>query len=213
MARLSVNRVTLNNLRGKLKNYTAALDPLEQKKNALNQQRHKTELILKDKNTEMNSFKSIMESWISLFSDNQVLISDYIYVKDVDTEIENLFGVKVPKLLEVKFEEKTPDWQTDPLWLFDGIDAVKKLATFEAEVSILHERLEILAREFKRTNQKYNLFKEKLIVELKETIRVVQVLLGEQEVAAIAVSKAAKKSILKKKNKALEEENLRKDVA
>ena len=213
MAKLSVNRVTLNNLRVRQKNYISALDPLEQKKNALNQQRHKTSLILDDKKREMDKFRTNMESWVKLFSDSQVDIAHWISVVEVKTSIENLFGVKVPMLNDVVFDQKEPDWKNDPLWLFDGIDAVKKLATFEAEVSILEQRLDILAREFKRTNQKYNLFKEKLIVELSESIRVIQVLLGEQEVAAIAVSKAAKKNILKKKRKAAAAEALRKDVA
>ena len=213
MARLSVNRVTLNNLRGKQKNYIAALDPLEQKKNALNQQRHKTHLILKDKKQEMETFSKQMKSWISLFSDSQINISDWISVAGVKTEVENLFGVKVPRLKEIKFNEKEPDWKSDPLWLFKGVEAIKTLATFEAEVAVLEQRLTILAKEFKRTNQKYNLFKEKLIVEITESIRVIQVLLGEQEVAAIAVSKAAKKNIFKKKVKAAALEELRKDVA
>lgn len=86
-----------------------------------------------------------------------------------------------------------------PLWVDSGVDAVKETVSFEKELEILNEQEVLIQEELRTTVQRINLFDKVMIPRTKETIKKIQIFMGDQDTAAVVRGKISKNKINKKK--------------
>ncbi len=86
----------------------------------------------------------------------------------------------------------TPPWVDDALALFAA------LARLDVEIGLLRRQVELLAAELRVTSQRVNLFEKVKIPEAIESIRRIQIFLGDQQTAAVVTGKTAKRNLLRR---------------
>ncbi|MBN2344609.1 MAG: hypothetical protein JXX29_13165 [Deltaproteobacteria bacterium] len=191
--KIQKNRVALSGMKKKLGSLKKYLPVFEKQRAALNRMLQEEELIFQKLTSARETLLNEIDPWISLFNDSEVDISEFIRLKSIDTDKENIFGTSVPKFNSVSFDEFSIDYQYYPLWVEDGIAAVKKVVETDAKLAVSKERTAAIRRGYEQANQKVNLFDKKLIPETEESIREIKSALDAQGVAAIVIAKSAKK--------------------
>lgn len=75
---------------------------------------------------------------------------------------------------------------------------MKNAMSLEIELDVMREQYRRIAHELKITSQRVNLFEKVKIPEAGENIRVIQIYLGDQQVAAVVRGKLAKGKVVQK---------------
>ena len=197
MPKIKLTKSELKTQRDSLKQFTRFLPTLQLKKQQLQlETRLSQERIEKNKKREVE-FKYNISSWISLFgNDNEVeLLSSYIEVEKIDTELHNIAGVEIPIYNKTKFKLAEYNLFSESPWIDDGIKAICELIEIRAERDILKEQYRRISNELRTTTQRVNLFEKVKIPECKENIRKIQIYLGDQQTSAVGRSKIAKKKL------------------
>jgi len=119
-------------------------------------------------------------------------IMDMVHLVEVITDKINIAGIFIPIYKEILIEIDEYDRFLTPPWYEKGIEAVQKKISLDAEKKVLQEQEQIILLELRKTTQRINLFKERLIPECKENIRQIRIYLGDMQAAAVGRSKIAK---------------------
>ena len=143
-----------------------------------------------------------MDSWIAVYSANTSLppelsIGNLIKVKTIALDEGNIAGVRVPIFKELQFEDIFYDLRKYPLWVDSAIVALRDVAKYDALISTLKKRIELLNNELRTTSQRVNLFEKVKIPETKENIRIIAIYLQDQQTAAVVRGKIAKKKLVR----------------
>jgi len=80
-----------------------------------------------------------------------------------------------------------------PSWLDDAQDVMDSLIRLRTETGILEEQRRLISEELRTTAQRVNLFEKVKIPECRENIRTIKIYLGDEQTAAVARGKLAKK--------------------
>ncbi len=125
--------------------------------------------------------------------------SDVATVERVDKVYENIAGVEVPELKKVHFRSLEYSLFDTPSWLDSIIEGIRHLVISKAKVKVSEEKKEALEKELREVSIRVNLFEKVLIPRAKANIKKIKIFLGDQELAAVAQAKAAKRKILARK--------------
>ncbi|MGA0333904.1 MAG: V-type ATP synthase subunit D, partial [Kiritimatiellia bacterium] len=90
-------------------------------------------------------------------------------------------------------EENCPERFEKPVWVDDGLKALREEVTFGVRLEILRQQESLIEAELCTTSQRVNLFEKVKIPEAKENIRIIRIALGDEQVAGVARGKLAKK--------------------
>ncbi|MBR6241296.1 MAG: V-type ATP synthase subunit D, partial [Lentisphaeria bacterium] len=138
-----------------------------------------------------------LAEWTMLFGDADAaaVIAAKLRIRKVNREYENIAGVNVPVYHSTDFELEPYDlFSADP-WIDDGIEAVKAIVELRIERDIIREQNRLIVQELRVTTQRVNLFEKVKIPEAKENIRLIQISISDNDIAAVARSKIAKKKL------------------
>ena len=185
-----------------LKQYNRYLPTLQLKKQQLQIVIRQSEAEILALQEEKKKAVSDMDSWIAVYSANISLspersIGNLIKVKTIILDEGNIAGVKVPIFKELQFEDVEYDLREYPLWVDSAIVALRDVAKYDALISTLEKRIELLNKELRTTSQRVNLFEKVKIPETKENIRVIAIYLQDQQTAAVVRGKIAKKKLVR----------------
>ncbi len=126
-------------------------------------------------------------------------IENVANVQQVVRDYENIAGVDVPELRRVEFSPLEYSLFATPSWLDAVVAGIRQLVTSKAKVTIAEEKKAALEKELRDVSIRVNLFEKVLIPRAKKNIKRIKIFLGDQELAAVAQAKAAKRKILTKK--------------
>jgi V/A-type H+-transporting ATPase subunit D len=121
----------------------------------------------------------------------------------IETEIENIAGVEIPRFKSLTFPPHEYDLVDTPPWLDSLSDEIRAFRAIEEKVRIAEKRIEILERELKEVFIRVNLFEKVLIPKCLRNIRIIKIFLGDLDLSAVSQAKKAKEKILAR-NKARE---------
>lgn len=133
-----------------------------------------------------------VNKWISVAGEPFDLAA-LIDFQKVSVEEGNIAGVEVPLFREAQIKITPPDLLRSPPWVDDLLAAVKNLLSLKAEIEIREEERRRIKQELQTTAQRVNLFEKVKIPECKENIRVIKIFLGDEQTAAVARGKIAKR--------------------
>lgn len=183
-----------------LKQYNRYLPTLQLKKQQLQVVIRQSEAEIAELKEEQKKAVAGMDSWIAVYSANAALensIGTLIKVKDIELDEGNIAGVKVPIFKSLQFEDIEYDLREYPLWVDSAIFALRDIAKYDALISTLEKRIELLNKELRVTSQRVNLFDKVKIPETKENIRVIAIYLQDQQTASVVRGKIAKKKLVR----------------
>ena len=141
------------------------------------------------------SERAALASWVQLFSESRG-IEEIVALESVEVEEGNIAGVSIPILNDVNVAVQQYDLFSTPTWFDDAVRAVSALIRLRVEREILEQQREAIAEELRVTSQRVNLFEKVKIPECRENIRVIKIFLGDEQTAAVARGKLAKKRTL-----------------
>ncbi len=147
-----------------------------------------------DLSTKINNFKKDLNSWIAVFAED-IKIQELFKIKNIVTESGNVAGIEIPLFKDVEIETKIYDFYTTPFWVDSGIDVLKKMVCFNAELLILDKQKEILENELQIATQRVNLFEKVKIPEAEENIRLIRIYLGDLFTVEVVRGKIAKSKL------------------
>lgn len=201
MAKIKLTKNELKKQKDALKRYTRYLPTLELKKQQLLAEIRRVKDEVQVKQKKLESLKAQLSKWIGVFAED-VDVASLLELKNVVTETGNIAGINIPLFKELEFEEKSYDLMAYPLWVDSGITAVKDTVAYEKELEILNEQEALIQEELRTTVQRINLFDKVMIPRTKETIKKIQIFMGDQDTAAVVRGKISKNKINKKKMEA-----------
>ena len=197
MAKIKFTKTELKRQRDQLKQFTRFLPTLQLKKQQLQLEiRLCAERIAANERKEKEAVARLAE-WTMLFGDADAaaVIAAKLSIRKVNREYENIAGVNVPVYHSTDFELEPYDlFSADP-WIDDGIEAVKAIVELRIERDIIREQNRLIVQELRVTTQRVNLFEKVKIPEAKENIRLIQISISDNDIAAVARSKIAKKKL------------------
>ncbi|OQX95240.1 V-type ATP synthase subunit D [candidate division KSB1 bacterium 4572_119] len=198
MAKIKYTKNELKNQKENLKRFTRYLPTLELKKKQLLAEIMMIQNKADKLQTEIEKTEKQVTLWVDVFAED-VDLNEFFQVSDIKTDQDNIAGIDIPVFLDVEFDDVEYDLFETPLWVDQGILVTKKQIAKKAEYKIAQEQMDILNEELRITIQRIKLFEEVKIPEAKESIRVIQIFLGDQLTAAVVRGKIAKAKIEKKK--------------
>ncbi|MFA6676198.1 MAG: V-type ATP synthase subunit D [Bacteroidales bacterium] len=191
------NKTSLNNLDKQLKVRTNALPTLQNKEAALRVEvkkaKKRSEELLEELAKSLKNYDYLSGLWNEF---EPGLIS----VSDVELGVVKIAGIKTPDLKKVIYDVKEFDLYKKPLWYYDGVRILKKLAILGIESEIYKKKSDLLDYSRKKTTQKVNLYEKVQIPGFQEAIRKIKRFMEDEE----NLTKAAQKIV--KTRHALEEE-------
>lgn len=198
MAKIKLTKNELKKQKDALKRYTRYLPTLELKKQQLLAEIRRVNDEIQIKQNSLDKLKAQLASWIGVFAED-VDVASLIELKDVITDTGNIAGINIPLFKKLEFDEKSYDMMEYPLWVDSGVKAVKESISYEKELEVLNEQETLIQEELRTTVQRINLFDKVMIPRTKETIKKIQIFMGDQDTAAVVRGKISKNKINKKK--------------
>lgn len=198
MAKIKYTKNELKKQKDNLKRFTRYLPTLELKKQQLLVEIRLIQNRIDKLTEESLRLEKEVTRWADVFAED-IDLSEFVQVKEVTTDQENIAGIDIPTFVEVIFVDKEYDLYKTPLWVDKAIAVLKEQVERQAELKITQQQEAILREELRITIQRIKLFEEVKIPEARENIRAIQIFLGDQMTAEVVRGKIAKAKIEKKK--------------
>ncbi len=194
MSRVKITKQELKKQKDSLARFQRYLPTLQLKKKQLQRQIIKVHQDINRVAAEEDNFRKEIVEWVDLFSQENP-IGELLSIEEIKIKKESIAGVDLPVFDRVQFKQVSCDSLKTPLWVDFGLEAVKNMINYRAQLIILHKQLDALKEELRITNQRVNLFEKVKIPEAEENIRVIQIYLGERDTAAVVRGKIAKTKV------------------
>ncbi len=134
-----------------------------------------------------------VEKYSRVFSDRAGLnLAEAATPKDVDEDIKNVAGVRLPVFKGIVFKEFEYSLFSTPPWVDTAMMDLRKLAELKVICAICKRELDLLTRELTRINQRLNLFEKVMIPKARRAILKIRIYLGDEQTAAVGRAKIAK---------------------
>jgi V/A-type H+-transporting ATPase subunit D len=127
---------------------------------------------------------------------NIVQYADILHVKK---QYENIAGVEIPIFKSILFREPEYFLFDTPVWTERATEILRELVTAREKMSVAEEKKHALEKELEEVSIRVNLFEKVLIPRSQENIKKIRIFLSDQQLAAVAQAKVAKRKILEKK--------------
>ena len=196
MAQIKFTKNELKKQKDGLKRFMRYLPTLILKKQQLQMVIRQIESQVRELKKEQEMFQKNMEQWIELFAED-IDLSQFIEIENIEYEVGNIAGVDIPVFKGLSFKDISWDLINTSYWIDSGIEHMKKLVAFDAELTVLEKQKNLLEDELRITTQRVNLFEKVKIPETKENIRQIRIYLGDQQTAAVVRGKIAKNKVVK----------------
>ena len=139
-----------------------------------------------------NAVRRALDGWVGLFATGPELLSGLVSVKEVRVSHTNIAGVEIPVFDGIETDVKPVDlWET-PAWVDDAVGALTAILSLQSERAVLQRQRELIMEELRTTSQRVNLFEKVKIPACRENIRVIKIVLGDEQTAAVTRGKIAK---------------------
>lgn len=192
MAKIKHTKNELKAQREALQRYERFLPMLQLKKQQLQAEIQSITARIHEVDGKADSVRSSMRAWVALFSE-PVDLKQYVSLEDVRVSQGNIAGVDIPVYEGVTLTGDSPDLFETPPWVDDAVKSLSTLIELTAERETLEEQKRRIMEELRTTSQRVNLFEKVKIPESRENIRIIKIFLGDQQTAAVARGKLAKK--------------------
>jgi V/A-type H+-transporting ATPase subunit D len=148
---------------------------------------------LAEAKAEVEKLNKRVAEQLPMLANRDIDVSRLVQVESFRIEEENIVGVKLPKLVEVKCRVAEYSMLAKPHWVDILVDQLKQMVEQKTRIDVAAERVRLLEQAERRITQRVNLFDKILIPTAKKNIKKIQIYLADAERAAVVRSKITKK--------------------
>lgn len=192
MSKIKHTKTELKAQKDALQRFLRFLPMLQLKKQQLQMEIQTITGAITQQSTEEAQVRSDLQRWVKLLSDEGD-VGNIVHLQTVVLDEGNIAGVAIPVLRESLIERRDYDLWATPPWLDDAVAAVESLIRLRVARETLEEQRRRILEELRVTSQRVNLFEKIKIPECRENIRVIKIFLGDEQTAAVARGKMAKR--------------------
>lgn len=189
-----LNKSELSRLKQEEKTFTQFLPVLKLKQEQLQIEK------IRIKNN-YSKHQKVFEEYLKKVLDNSAVITDThnpynifssVKIKEIKVYFKSIAGVKVPFLKNLLFKNTFLNFFDTHFWFPIMVIELKNVVKINVELKILAKQYTLINVELKRATQKVNLFEQLLIPETRDAIKRINIVLGDEQVAAVGRAKIAK---------------------
>ncbi len=189
---LALNKTSLKQRRDQLTLFQRFLPSLDLKRQQLiaDLQRSKNTLVEIGKEIE-----ALLNSQLGLFAllgASEQELSGLVSIEKLTIEEENVLGVRLPVLGEIRFAVREYSMLAKPCWVDFLVELLQKMALLKLRLQNEQTRVTRLNEAVRRITQRVNLFDKVLIPQAEKDIHRIKIHLADTERAAVVRSKLAK---------------------
>ncbi len=192
MAKLRLSKAALAKERQQLKLYQRLLPSLDLKRRQLTVESEKARAAHREAQAAVERYEKDFGQKLPMVANPNIDLRGLVKVRDVEIGIDNVVGVKVPKLARVDFDVADYSFISTPAWVDELITRMQEVIELRFKVAVAAKRVAALEHAVRRVTQRVNLFDRILIPNAKKNIKKIQVFLGDLERDAVIRSKLAK---------------------
>ncbi|MFC1453208.1 V-type ATP synthase subunit D [Verrucomicrobiota bacterium] len=195
MAKIKHTKNELKAQKEALARFERFLPMLQLKKQQLQLELQGVAARMADAERKDSEIRGALRPWVRLLSEplESDGIEGLVSLERVDVEDGNIAGVTIPVFKDAALRRGQPDLFSSPTWTDDAAGTLGLLIENRVERDILAEQRRLIAEELRITAQRVNLFEKVKIPDCRENIRVIKIFLGDEQTAAVARGKIAKK--------------------
>ncbi len=193
MAKLSLSKSGLQKQRDELRLYQRLLPSLDLKRMQLSGELKRARQQLAEAEAEVQKLNKRVAEQLPMLANREIDVSGLVQVEAFRIEEENLVGVKLPVLVEVKCNVMPYSMLAKPHWVDMLVEQLKQMVEQKTRVQVAAERVRLLEQAERRVTQRVNLFDKILIPTAKKNIQKIQIYLADAERAAVVRSKITKR--------------------
>ena len=193
-----MNKNTLAALKIELGEYRDALPVFEMKEQQLKGLVQSIEDGIAVLKKDIKNTNEQVKNWVAVMAEEGIDLGEMVMVEKVVTEQQEIAGVTVESYIDIHFTKAELDYFTTPLWVDAAIEVVVTQKTKRTMLAIEQKKLELLQEELAEARRMKNALKEVFIPEAIETIRKIEIYLGDVERLAIGCAKLVKKKKMEK---------------
>ncbi len=200
MAELKLTKTQLRSEQVKLERLRKYLPTLQLKKALLQIEVNQAQVEVSLLVAEFGSSQEKVGKYASLLTERGATdLFSAVKVEQVHSSFENVAGVEIPLFESVAFQPPSYSLFATPLWFESAIEGLKELIIAREKIKIALLKKAALEKELKEVSIRVNLFEKILIPRSLANIKKIKIFLGDQQLAAVAQAKVAKKKILANK--------------
>lgn len=193
MARISLSKSSLQKEHAQLKLYQKMLPSLDLKRQQLTIELAKAKAEYEAILLRLKELRDLTSEQLPMIAHEKIELSGLVKMESVEVGIENVVGVRLPLLKELKCSVKSYSVFVKPFWVDILVERLKEAAELSARIGVAEERVKILTVAKRRISQRVNLFDKVLIPSVKSNIKRIVTYLGDMERTSVVRSKIAKK--------------------
>jgi V/A-type H+-transporting ATPase subunit D len=196
--RILMNKNTLATLKEELKEYNTAVPVFEMKEQKLKEVVRTVENSIVRLEESIEEVNEETKKWVAVMAEDTVDLSKMVKVDHVVSDKREIAGVAIEEFEDIVFRNVEVDLFNTPLWLDAAIEVLQDQKTNRTLVEVEKRNLQMLREELLEARRMKNALLEVFIPETAESIRKIEIYLGDVERLAIGCAKLVKK---KKENK------------
>ncbi len=196
--RILMNKNTLATLKEELKEYNTAVPVFEMKEQKLKEVVRTVENSIVRLEDSIEEINEETKKWVAVMAEETVDLSKLVKVDHVVSDKREIAGVAIEEFEDIVFKNVEVDLFNTPLWLDAAIEVLQDQKTNRTLVEVEKQNLQMLREELLEARRMKNALLEVFIPETAESIRKIEIYLGDVERLAIGCAKLVKK---KKENK------------
>ena len=196
--RILMNKNTLATLKEELKEYNTAVPVFEMKEQKLKEVVRTVENSIVRLEDSIEEVNEETKKWVAVMAEDTVDLSKMVKVDHVVSDKREIAGVAIEEFEDIVFKNVEVDLFNTPLWLDAAIEVLQDQKTNRTLVEVEKRNLQMLREELLEARRMKNARLEVFIPETAESIRKIEIYLGDVERLAIGCAKLVKK---KKENK------------
>ncbi len=206
MAKLNLSKGGLQKQRDDLKQFQRVLPSLDLKRMQLMGELKRAQQQLQEAEAEVKRLYQRIAEQLPMLANRNIDVSGLVKVDTIEVGEENLVGVKLPVLQDVKCKVADYSMLAKPHWVDTMVEQLKQMVEQKTRVQVAADRVRLIAHAVRKTTQRVNLFDKILIPTAKANIKKIQIYLADAE-RAIVVNSKITKNIRRKQRAALRGES------
>jgi V/A-type H+-transporting ATPase subunit D len=192
MAKAAMNKGALQKQREQLRLYRRVLPSLDLRRRQLTIEAAQAREELAQTEAELGRLSASIAEQLPMLANQDIEVSGLVQIESVHLAEENVIGVKLPVLTELRCTVRDYSLLAKPHWVDVLVDRLQEVAKLRLQIRVAAERVRLLDHAARRTTQRVNLFDKILIPQAEKAIQRIQIFLGDAERAAIVRAKLAK---------------------
>lgn len=192
MAKLALNKSTLNHENQRLKSFRQFVPALDLKRKQILAARMKSRRVLEQLQQDEHQINASVAEQIPMLAQTRLDLNSLIRIQRVEHQLDNLVGIELPRVARVELDRAQYSRLAMPQWVDRAVDLMGQMLELKVLQQVERVRLERLEEALQKTTQRLNLFDKVLIPRTESNIRRIRIALSDAERAGVVRAKIAK---------------------